>query len=122
MRYVYNSSKRILRDLLYYNKGDGIPTHRPVNLNKKEGQLLMLLSDEELHRYDDICKFIWDLEIVTCETAKGKNKIIDRKTAVNRIGTICSTMIKKTKNFGIEIKCKKRIGIKLITQERIWIQ
>lgn len=122
MRYVYNSSERILRDLLYYNKADGKPTHRPVCLNKKEGELLMLLSDRKLHTYEEICKKIWEIEIVTYKNAKGKYRIIDRKTAINRITSIRYTMLKKLKAFELQYECIKNVGIKLITEEKIKIE
>lgn len=122
MRYVYNSSKRILRDLLYYNKGNGKPTHRPVCLNKKEGELLMVLSDGKLHTYEDISKIVWETEIVTCENIGEKYKIIDRKTAINRISSTCYTMLKKLKTFELEYKCIKNVGIKLISKEKIKIE
>lgn len=122
MRYVYNSSKRILRDLLYYNKADGKPTHRPVCLNRKEGKLLMILSDRKFHTYEDISEFVWETEIVTCESIGEKYKIIDRKTAINRISSTCYTMLKKLKSFELQYECIKNVGIKLISKEKIWIE
>lgn len=122
MRYVYNSSKRILRDLLYYNKADGKPTHRPVCLNRKEGKLLMILSDRKIHTYEDISEFVWETEIVTCESIGEKYKIIDRKTAINRISSTCYTMLKKLKSFELQYECIKNVGIKLISKEKIWIE
>lgn len=122
MRYVYDSSKRILRDLLYYNKADGKPTHRPVSLNKKEGKLLMILSDEKFHTYEDISKFVWETEIVTCKNIEEKYKIIDRKTAINRISSTCYTMLKKLKSFELQYECIKNIGIKLLSKEKIGIE
>ena len=122
MRYVYNSSERILRDLLYYNKADGKPTHRPVCLNRKEGKLLMILSDRKFHTYEDISEFVWETEIVTCENIGEKYKIIDRKTAINRISSTCYTMLKKLKSFELQYECIKNVGIKLISKEKIWIE
>lgn len=122
MRYVYNAKKRILRDALYYNKGNGIQTHRPVHLENIEGKLLMLLSDGKLHKYEDICSFLWKLEIVTCRTVKGKHRILDRKTALNRIRTTSCRMLKKVKLFDLRLECKRDIGIKLISKEKIWIE
>lgn len=122
MRYVYDNSKRILRDLLYYNKADGKPTHRPVCLNRKEGKLLMILSDRKFHTYEDISEFVWETEIVTCESIGEKYKIIDRKTAINRISSTCYTMLKKLKSFELQYECIKNVGIKLISKEKIWIE
>lgn len=122
MRYVYNSNKRELRDLLYYNKADGKPTHRPVCLNRKEGKLLMILSDRKLHTYEDISEFVWETEIVTCENIGEKYRIIDRKTAINRISSTCYTMLKKLKSFELQYECIKNVGIKLISKEKIWIE
>ena len=122
MRYVYNSSERKLRDLLYYNKADGKPTHRPVCLNRKEGKLLMILSDRKFHTYEDISEFVWGTEIVTCKNIGEKYRIIDRKTATNRISTTCHTMLNKIKPFEVQIKCKRDVGITLISKEKIWIE
>lgn len=122
MRYVYSAEKRELRDLLYYNKADGKPTHRPVSLNKKEGKLLMILSDEKFHTYEDISKFVWQTEIVTCKNIEEKYKIIDRKTAINRISSTCYTMLKKLKSFELQYECIKNIGIKLLSKEKIGIE
>lgn len=122
MRYVYDSNKRELRDLLYYNKADGKPTHRPRKLSKREGKLLMLLSDGENHTYEEMCEFLYGLEVVTCRTARGKTKIIDRKTAKDRIRVVASRMSRKIKNFEIHLKHRWNIGIKLVSKEEIWLE
>ena len=122
MRYVYNSNKRQLRDLLYYNKADGKQTHRPKNLSKREGKLLMLLSDGENHTYEEICKFLWNLEVVHYKKTEGKTKIIDRKTAKDRIRVVACRMARKIKNFEIHLKHRWNIGIKLVSKEEIWLE
>lgn len=120
MRYVYNSNKRELRDLLYYNKAGGKQTHRPKKLSKREGKLLMLLSDGESHTYEEICEFVYGLEIVSYKKTKGKTKIIDRKTAQNRIRVVASRMMRKIRTFEMQILYRFDIGIKLIGEEEIW--
>lgn len=122
MRYVYNSNKRELRDLLYYNKAGGKPTHRPKHLSKREGKLLMLLSDRESHTYEEMCKFLYGLEVVTCRTVKGKKRIIDRKTAQNRIRVVASRMMRKIRTFEMQMIYRIDIGIKLVSKEEIWLE
>lgn len=122
MRYVYDSNKRILRDTLYYNKGGMKQTHRPKKLSKREGKLLMLLSDGENHTYEEMCKFLWDLEVVHYRKTKGKRKIIDRKTAQNRVRVVLCRMARKIKNFEIHLKNSWDIGIKLVSKEEIWLE
>lgn len=122
MRYIYNSNERMLRDLLYYNKGNGIVTHKPIYLNNLEGKLLLFLSDQQFHTYEDICKFLYKHEIVSCRNAKGKIRIIDKKTAVRRIRITSHRMLNKIKPFEVRIKCKRNVGITLISKEKIWIE
>lgn len=122
MRYVYNSNKRELRDLLYYNKADGKQTHRPKKLSKREGKLLMLLSDGENHTYEEICEFLWGLEIVTYRNTKGKVKIIDRSTAMSRVRVVACRLLKKIKIFEIHLKYRWGIGIRLESKEEIWLE
>ena len=122
MRYVYNSNRRELRDLLYYNKGGMKQTHRPKKLSKREGRLLMLLSDGESHTYEEMCEFLYGLEVVTCRTVKGKKKIIDRKTAQNRIRVIASRMMRKIRTFEIRMIYRIDIGLKMTGKEEIWLE
>lgn len=122
MRYVYNVEKRELRDLLYYNKAGGKPTHRPKKLSKREGRLLMLLSDSESHTYEDMCQFVYGLEIVSHRKTKGKTKIIDRKTASNRIRVIASRMMRKIRTFEIRMIYRIDIGLKMTGKEEIWLE
>lgn len=122
MRYVYNAKERELRDLLYYNKAGGKQTHRPKNLSKREGKLLMLLSDGENHTYEEMCEFLYGLEVVTCRTVKGKKKIIDRKTAQNRIRVVASRMMRKIRTFEMQMLYRVDIGIKLTGKEEIWLE
>lgn len=122
MRYVYNSNKRELRDLLYYNKAGGIPTHRPKKLSNTEGRLLMLLSDKESHTYEEICEYLYGFEVVTCRTVKGKKKIIDRKTAQNRIRVVASRMMQKIRTFEIQMIYRIDIGLKIDSKEEIWLE
>lgn len=122
MRYVYNSNKRELRDLLYYNKVGEKQTHRPKKLSKREGKLLMLLSDGESHTYEEMCHFIYGLEIVSYKKTEGKTKIIDRKTATNRIRVIACKMMRKIKAFEIQMIYRINIGMKLESKEEIWLE
>ena len=122
MRYVYNVEKRELRDLLYFNKAGGKPTHRPKKLSKREGRLLMLLSDGESHTYEEMCEFLYGLEVVTCRTVKGKKKIIDRKTAQNRIRVVASRMMRKIRAFETRMIYRIDIGLKMTSKEEIWLE
>lgn len=122
MRYVYNSNKRELRDLLYYNKAGEKQTHRPRHLSKREGRLLMLLSDGENHTYEEICEFLYGYEVVNCKNTKGKKKIIDRKTAQNRIRVVACRMMRKIRAFEMQMLYRVDIGIKLIGEEEIWLE
>lgn len=122
MRYVYNAKERELRDLLYYNKAGGRPTHRPRHLSKREGKLLMLLSDMENHTYNEICEFLWNLEVVDYRKTEGKAKIIDKRTAQNRIRVVASRMLRKIRTFEMQLKYRRDIGIKLIGKEEIWLE
>ena len=122
MRYVYNVEKRELRDLLYYNKADGKPTHRPKKLSKREGRLLMLLSDGESHTYEDMCQFVYGLEIVSHRKTEGKTRIIDRKTGSNRIRVIASRMMRKIRTFEIRMIYRIDIGLKMTCKEEIWLE
>lgn len=122
MRYVYNVEKRELRDLLYYNKAGGKPTHRPKKLSKREGRLLMLLSDGESHTYEDMCQFVYGLEIVSHRKTEGKTKIIDRKTGSNRIRVIASRMMRKIRTFETRMIYRIDIGLKMTGKEEIWLE
>lgn len=122
MRYVYDTKRKILRDAFYYNKVNGVQTHRPVTLSKREGQLLMLLSDGYNHTYEEICEFLWKLEVVTYKKTKGKTKIIDRKTAMSRIRTVASRLEKRIRTFETHLKHRWGIGIKLVGKEEIWLE
>ena len=122
MRYVYNVEKRELRDLLYFNKAGGKPTHRPKKLSKREGRLLMLLSDGESHTYEDMCQFVYGLEIVSHRKTEGKTKIIDRKTGSNRIRVIASRMMRKIRTFEIRMIYRIDIGLKMTSKEEIWLE
>ena len=122
MRYVYNSNKRELRDLLYYNKAGGKQTHRPKKLSKREGKLLMLLSDGESHTYEEMCHFVYGLEIVSYKKTEGKTRIIDKKTGSNRIRVIASRMMRKIRAFEIQMIYRIDIGLKMIGKEEIWLE
>ncbi len=122
MRYVYNAKERELRDLLYYNKAGGKQTHRPRHLSKREGRLLMLLSDGENHTYEEICEFLYGYEVVNYKNTKDKKKIIDRKTAQNRIRVLACRMMRKIRAFEMQMLYRVDIGIKLIGKEEIWLE
>lgn len=122
MRYVYDTNKEVLRDLLYFNKGKGVQTHRPVKVKGKQGKLLTLLSDGESHTYEEICEFLWGLEVVTYKKTKGKSKIIDRRTAMSRVRVVASRMQREIRTFEIYLKHKWGIGIKLVGKEEIWLE
>ena len=122
MRYVYDTNKRVLRDTLYFNKGGGVQTHRPIQLSKREGQLLMLLSDGNSHTYEEICEFLWKLEVVTYKKTKGKTRIIDRRTAMSRIRTVASRLERRIRTFETHLKHRWGIGIKLGGKEEIWLE
>ena len=122
MRYVYNSNKRELRDLLYYNKAGGKQTHRPKKLSKREGKLLMLLSDGESHTYEEMCHFVYGLEIVSYKKTGGKTRIIDKKTGSNRIRVIASRMMRKIRAFETRMIYRIDIGMKLEGKEEIWLE
>ena len=122
MRYVYNSNKRELRDLLYYNKAGGKQTHRPKKLSKREGKLLMLLSDGESHTYEEMCEFVYGLEIVSYKKTEGKTRIIDKKTGSNRIRVIASRMMRKIRAFETRMIYRIDIGMKLEGKEEIWLE
>lgn len=122
MRYVYNSNKRELRDLLYYNKTGEKQTHRPRKLSKREGKLLMLLSDGENHTYEEMCEFLYGYEVVNCRNVKGKKKIIDRKTAQNRIRVVACRMMRKIRTFEMRMIYRIDIGMKIEGKEEIWLE
>ena len=122
MRYVYDTKTKLLKDLFHLNNKENIITHESVYLNGLDMKCFLLLSDQELHTYEDICKYLYDLEIVGYRNTEGKTRIIDRKTGRQRVRTIGFRMLKKLKPFEMKLECKNNVGIKLVSKEEIWIE
>lgn len=109
---IYDSKKRLLhKNMLLYNEG----IYRiPKTLGEKQGKLLMFLSDNEIHLYDDIYKFIYNNgDSLRNEGNKNINK--------TKIRTLVSKLKKRISNFK-EIEIKSRNGIGYYMKGDIYIQ
>ena len=103
MRYVYNAKKRELRDLWERRKKGW---HRKVGLTRLESKLLMLLSDNEFHRYEEMEEYLYEGRDIGSYT---------------RLMRIMSRLKKKLKNYReIEIKTRIKLGYNL--EGKIYIE
>ena len=102
MRYVYNAKERELRDL-WERKKKG--WHRRVSLTRLESKLLMLLSDNELHRYEEIEEYLYN----------------DSGIGNYREMRIMPRLKKKLKNYR-EIKIKTRVKLGYYLKGNIYIE
>lgn len=101
-RFIYYSSKRILVDA-WKRKRAG--WHRTVKLTRLEGKLLMLLSDNEFHRYEEIEEYLYN------DSGIGKYREI----------RVMARLKKKIKNYR-EIKINTRVKLGYYLKGNIYIE
>lgn len=95
-RFIFNSGKRELRDVWERRKKGW---HRKVKLTLLERKLLMLLSDNEFHRYEEMEEYLYEERDIGSYT---------------RLTRIMSRLKKKLKNYReIEIKTRIKLGYNL---------
>ena len=97
-----------------------------VRLSKREGQLLALLSDNEMHNIEEINKFIYgkiqqEISVIRKgymfgKTTYERNKYIDNQVII----TLVYRLRKKLKDFN-DIKIKKRNEIGYMMKGDVFI-